>query len=92
MSGNTGIRISRSAAQYSFFFLKPKENADANRYAEELMKHQSVEQVMLVSGEYGFIVKSRIDKNPEGVESFVSQLSRDFRKTVCHYQYAKRRK
>ncbi len=87
--GDMGIRIRKSAAPYSFFFLKPKKRLDADRYAESLLQHKSVQEVIMVSGEYGFIVKSRHGRSKESAATFISRRNRHFRKMDCHYQYIK---
>ena len=55
MVGNKIRKISRG---YRYFFVKPRQNSDANKIAEMLMRIENVRDVSVTEGEYGFVVRA----------------------------------
>ncbi len=52
-----------SSGLCGFFFVKPREG-NAKRFAKKLLDMEGVKEVMLTTGEYGFVVKTRMkDEN-----------------------------
>ena len=89
-SGCNAMRIGNGA--YKFYFVEPRENADANRFAERLMSVKEVEEVFVTDGDYGFVVKARAPdgKKMGGADGCLSKmLGSGFGKATSHYQYKK---
>ncbi len=51
--------IKRTAAKYELYLVKPQEKKDAHAFAERLAALESVDEVVLTEGEYGYLVKVR---------------------------------
>ena len=57
VSRHASIKI--SGHHYDLFFIKPKSNANAHKYAKKLASMKNVAEVLVTEGECGFIVKAR---------------------------------
>ena len=84
-------RIKRGVL-HKFYFIEPRENADADLLAEKLISLKPVEEVFLTDGDYGFIVKARFfkDEEPNDVTKYISsKMGGRFGKVVSYIQYKK---
>jgi DNA-binding Lrp family transcriptional regulator len=82
----------RKGVMYSLYFVRPKENADASRIAEQLMELKSVKEVLLTEGDCGFIVKARFTdgKEPTEVADYIlKNVSSRYGRAISHYEYRK---
>lgn len=87
-SGCNARRIGNSP--YKFYFVEPRENANADRFAERLMGIKNVEEVFVTDGDYGFVVKARVPesrKADNGRDYVSKRLGGSFGKATSHYQY-----
>ncbi len=77
---------------HRLFFVKPKENTNADKLAEKFAGFDSVDEVLLTEGDYGFIVKARMDSLEESKE-LVKCISEASSGTCCtaisYYKYKK---
>lgn len=86
-------RRTKRQAFYKFYFLKPKENADADSIAERLMDLSSVQEVFLTEGDFGYVVKARFfnGKEPKDVKNYISKaVDKRFGEVLSHMEYRKR--
>ena len=77
---------------HRFYFIEPRQNADAEELAEKLISLKPVEEVFLTDGDYGFVVKTRFFKGdePGDITKYIARnVSRRFGKVVSYYQYRK---
>ncbi|MFI5412695.1 MAG: hypothetical protein ACHQX1_02290 [Candidatus Micrarchaeales archaeon] len=84
--------VRKKGILHKFYFIKPRENADADDLAERLISLKLVEEVFLTDGDYGFVVKARFlnGKEPDNVTRYISRnLSAKFGKVVSHYEFKK---
>lgn len=79
-------RIRRNGQQYSLFFIRPKENSNAHKYAERLAAVDGVTEVMVTEGECGFVVKAR---NPSIGEKSPILSRNSYKRLTSYYQYKK---
>ena len=80
-------RIRRNGQQYSLFFIRPKENSNAHKYAERLASMEGVAEVMVTEGECGFVVKAKEDSNIGEKSPILTKNS--YKRLVSYYQYKK---
>ena len=86
-------KSSKRQAFYKFYFLRPKENADADLIAERLMDLSSVQEVFLTEGDFGYVVKARFfnGKEPKDVTNYISKaVDNKFGEVLSHMEYKKR--
>ena len=77
---------------HRLFFVKPKENTNADELAERFAGFDSVDEVLLTEGDYGFIVKASVDSLEESkeLEKYISEASSGSCGTaVSYYKYRK---
>ena len=85
-------KTSRKGTLHKFYFIQPKENANADQLAEALINLKLVEEVFLTDGDYGFIVKARFfnGREPKDVTEYISRkISNNYGKVVSYFQYSK---
>jgi hypothetical protein len=82
----------RRAVTHRLYFVKPKENANADELAERLICLELVDEVLITEGDCGFIVKARLvnGKEPTDVASYISKnIGSRYGKVVSHCEYKK---
>ena len=80
------------AKLHRLFFVRPKENTNADELAERFAGFENVDEVLLTEGDYGFIVKARMDSLEESKElaRCISEVSSGSCGTVVsYYKYRK---
>lgn len=81
-----GIR--RVANGYHYFFVKPNGNKNVHETATKLMEIQSVREVAITEGYFGFVVKTN-----DAARDTANRINRAARGTssvaTCHCQYVK---
>ncbi len=90
MSKATTRRGSRS--QTRFYLIEPKPNVNANELADKLIGMETVEEVHLSDGAYGFIVKVRLlkGKAPAKVVNYIrSKVATKVGTVNSQYRYVK---
>lgn len=82
-------QIRRVSHGYHYFFVRPGDNRDVHKAAARLMAIESVREVSIIEGEYGFIVKaSEIHEGENEVLARISKAAKGKATTaVCHCQY-----
>jgi DNA-binding Lrp family transcriptional regulator len=87
MNAKMTKRIRRNGQHYSLFFIRPKVRTDVHRYAERLASMEDVAEVMVTTGECGFIVKTKGSDMEQrtGKDPFIAKNS--YKKITCYYQY-----
>lgn len=75
---------------YRFFLVKPNGSQDPKRTMQRLMKLKQVEEVHMTDGEFGFIIKARVDYS-KGDETKVQicGLNSRFCEVVSYYSIRK---
>ena len=58
---NNRVRIRRNGHPYGLFFVKPRKGCSADIFAKKVMERNGVEEVLLITGEYAFMVKARTE-------------------------------
>jgi|GEM_PF-3494952 hypothetical protein len=83
-------RLSRSSP-CRFYLIEPKENSNADLFAERLMAIREVEEVFVTEGDYGFVVKTKsVGKEPDGAFNYLSKrFGGSFGKVTSYYRYRK---
>lgn len=83
--------IKRQGSLYSLTFIRPKNKTNAQSVADELMSLHCVEEVILSSGEYGFIVRSRFDeKENRLLHNYITRKhDGKFSMVSCYYKFKK---
>ncbi|MGC8479115.1 MAG: hypothetical protein ACP5M9_00385 [Candidatus Micrarchaeia archaeon] len=71
------------------FFIKPKYLKDAKKIAHNLINIGSVNEVILTSGQYGFVVKCNSEKSEKELCLYIKRNVGDISKLECHYSYIK---
>ena len=77
---------------HRMYFVKPKENANADKLAERFAGFDSVEEVLLTEGDFGFIVKARMDSatdNGDLARCIAEVSSGNCGTVVSYYKYRK---
>ncbi len=77
---------------HRFFFVRPKDSVDADIVAEELANFDSVDEVFMTEGEYGFLVKTKLCSFEEqkGLAKRISESSSEkCSMATSHYHYRK---
>lgn len=83
-------KVRRNDRFYNLFFIKPKENINAYKYAENLASIKNVAEVMITEGECGYIVKAKESNNTDINIMTKSRLARrSYKKIASYYQYRK---
>ncbi len=75
---------------YSLFFIRPTSSSNVHDSAKELMQIETVQEVMITSGRYGFVVKCPSEnKSEQKVSSYIKKRygNVNVSKLECHYQY-----
>ena len=87
--GGKGIR--RVSRGYHYFFVKPGCNRDVHKAAARLMAIESVREVSITEGEYGFIVKANEvhEDEPEILARISKAAKGKSTAAVRHCQYVK---
>ena len=85
--GGKGIR--RVSRGYHYFFVKPGCNRDVHKAAARLMAIESVREVSITEGEYGFVVKANeIHEDEPEILARIGKATRGkSTAAVCHCQY-----
>ncbi len=84
---NIGKKISRCNG-YSLFFIEPKIFGNVDYIANELIALNSVKEVGVTSGKYGFLVKCKpYDKREMEVLKHIKKKVGNVSKLECHYTY-----
>ncbi len=73
---NRARRAKRISGRFGFVFIDPEENADANAVAEKLIAIENVEEVFVTEGDYGYLVKVRLDDETDG-KKFLDYMKRN---------------
>jgi len=81
-----GIR--RIADSYHYFFVKPNSKENVHETAERLMSIASVEEVSVIEGQYGFVVKAR-DDGKEIINRINKTVNGTSSTAMCHCQYVR---
>ncbi len=55
------VKIRRQAACSKFVFIKPKPCKDADEFAKFLVMQHNVQEVYVGEGDYGYIIKAKLD-------------------------------
>ena len=82
----------RSKSQHRFYLIEPKPNVNAGEMANKLIGLETVEEVILSEGAYGFIVKVKLPngKEPVKVENYIKRKAATKLETVNgQYRYMK---
>lgn len=77
---------------HRLFFVKPKENTNADELAERFAGFDGVDEVLLTEGDFGFVVRARLGTVEEQKElaKCISEASSGYCGTaVSHYKYRK---
>ncbi len=77
---------------HKFYLLRPKENANIDVLADQLISLKNVREVFVTDGDYGFIVKTRFSegKEPKNVTRYITKhIGQDYGKVVSYYRYKK---
>ena len=85
------IRVKRNAF-HRFYFIEPRQNADAEDLAEKLIELKNVQEVYLTDGDAGYIVKARFfnEKEPKEILRYISnRISPKFGRVTTYVQYKK---
>ena len=86
------IRRTKSGIVHKFYFVRPKENANAGELAEKLLGLRSVEEVFVTDGDCGFIVKARLTNNrePKEVAAYISKnIGSRYGRVMSYLEYRK---
>ena len=87
---NRNVRIRNRCGGYSLFFIKPARGINLNDSAKELMNINTIKEVMITSGRYGFVVKCPSEiKSETEVKSYIRKHYGKSSKLECHYQFVK---
>jgi DNA-binding Lrp family transcriptional regulator len=96
MDENNGPRGRRARKKHEslhgFYLVKPRHNANADELADKLIQLNSVEEVLLTEGDYGFLIKASFfdGEEPKNVTDYIAKnISSKFGKVVSYYQYSK---
>lgn len=82
-------RISRCIG-YSLFFIEPKKVGNTDCIANELIGLNSVKEVAITSGKYGFLVKcSSHNEKEEEIIQHIKKKVGSVSKLECHYAYTR---
>jgi DNA-binding Lrp family transcriptional regulator len=73
---NRAVRARRIPRRFGFVFIDPKENVDSNEVAEKLIAIENVEEVFVTEGDYGYLVKVRLDDEADD-KKFVDYMKRN---------------
>jgi hypothetical protein len=86
VSRHASIKI--SGHHYDLFFIKPKSNANAHKYAKKLASMKNVAEVLVTEGECGFIVKARsgVAAAYKGEKAVILQR-RSYKQMTSYLQY-----
>ena len=80
------------AKLHRLFFVRPKENTNVDELAEKFAGFDSVDEVLLTEGDYGFIVRARIgslEEQKELAKSISEVSSGSCGTAVSYYRYRK---
>ncbi len=91
MNRNNGKknRISRCNG-YSLFFIEPKTFGNTDYIANELITLNSVKEVAVTSGKYGFLVKCEpYHKKEKEIMQHIKKKIGSVSKLECHYSYTR---
>ena len=74
-----------------FFFIKPKEGTDTNKFVEKLFSLKNVQEVILTEGDCGYIVKTRFfgKKSDREAERYINRNVSGVDIAVSHCQFRK---
>jgi hypothetical protein len=87
MDTKTVRRIRRNGQHYSLFFIRPKACTDVHRYAEKLASRKNVAEVMVTTGECGFIVKTKGKELERQTEKDPILAKSSYKRISSYYQY-----
>lgn len=90
MKQNNTRRIRADGRPYNLFFIKPGKK-NPREFAENVLKLDEVEEVMVTSGQFGYIVKSRSGvSESDSVHRYMERNhAHSFSKMKCYYKYRK---
>lgn len=77
---------------HKFYFVRPRQNADAGEIAEKLLGLRPVDQVYVTEGDCGFIVRARVTdgREPKGVADYIAKnVGGRYGRVVSHLEYSK---
>ena len=94
MNSNNNAKTSTcmQMASHKFYLLKPKENADMNDLAMDMINLKDVKEVYVTEGDYGFMLKTSLynKADSETVEKYISQhVDPKFGTLISYYRLKK---
>lgn len=93
MENRKNTRVSRRRQSvHGFYFVRPRHRANADELADKLIQLNSVEEVLLTEGDYGFLVKAGFfrGEEPKDVMDYIAKnIDSRFGRVISHYQYTK---
>ncbi len=85
-----GKDIRRISQGYHYFFVRPTQNEDVHKAVERLMEIDSVKEVSITEGEYGFVVKAHESGDEQQVIGRINKaVGGSTVKVVCHCRYVR---
>jgi DNA-binding Lrp family transcriptional regulator len=75
---------------HKFFLIKPRENANIDKLANDLIQLKDVVEVYATEGSAGFIVKARFDKGkePSSVSRYIQKnISKDYGTLISYINF-----
>jgi hypothetical protein len=87
--GSSRIMVDEKACD--LFFVKPSKGYDLHESISGLMEFDGVQEVMLTSGEYGFVIRARCsEKKGRSISRYISGRMGKCSRLVSHVRYRKR--
>lgn len=78
----------KSVSSSRYFFIRPAPRTDSGELAERILENGNVNEVLLVEGDYGLIVKAA--ENDSEISDYINRnFKGNYGKAVCHYRYVR---
>lgn len=81
----------RVGAMHKFFFLKPISNLNADELSSKLLGVEGIEEVYITEGDYGFLVKARVNSSDSEIGDKIAESMRSkYGYAMSYYCFKKR--
>ena len=87
--GSGKTKVQREGHPYGLFFIKTEKSCNTDVFAKKVMGRKGVEEILLTTGEYAFVVKAKTipEKAHEDVGRYLKERFGQCMKIESHIRY-----